>query len=212
MSKKKKVIVKGGNKPERKKKTKTKTDKSATVSAFDELVLVEYLKSFNQVLAYTTVRKEQGMQEIKYSTARVNSTALFRRPECQQRLKELSENLVERKIIDLNQVIQQYADTAASNPAKLIKALENNGLDKISKIENLDDALQGFDVSIEQDESGKPLIKLNYRQSAVIQSRNSLTRILGGFKDNLNLTGKVSVVGQILDELDGDTSNFEPGE
>lgn len=218
---KKKIVVKGSKKPTRKKKvvvkkakdTNSASHKSAVkdvsgLTIFDEIFCVELLKDLVQAKAYQRAREAQGMKPVTDGTARVEACKLVQKPAVIARLEELRGRLVDRMSIDLNRVMDEYGKMAFANPSDLF---DDNGNPK--DFNKLSEVLGGFDIAIEQDEDGKYYVsKMQHRQAAKLQALNSLTRILGGFKDNLNLSGKVSLVGAILDEIDGDTAAFTPGE
>lgn len=220
MPAKKKIVVKGRS-PAKKKKVvaKAKDTKELRKSAvrdvsgltiFEEVLCIEFLKDFNQSAAFLRARDMQGMKRCTMGTAYTEAGKLFQKPAVVKRLGELRGQLVDRMNIDLNRVMDTYGRTAFSTAASLTKEILAGK--KLNQITDIEHKLHGYDVVIEQAEDGSSIVKLAYKQAAVNQALNSLTRILGGFKDNLNLTGKVSVIGQILDDIDGDSAEFNPGE
>jgi hypothetical protein len=181
------------------------------LTAFQEIVAIEYLKDLNQYAAWLRAREViGGMKPATDRTAQVESSKLFQKPQMAARIAALRDNLIERHEITLDRIMGELASIGFVDPAELFD--DNGRARALSTVPpRVRAAITGIKVRMEKsdDKDAEPMEVREYVMASKKGALDSMVRMLGGFKDNLNLHGKHTV--KVID-LTGDDPEDDNGD
>jgi phage terminase small subunit len=170
----------------------------ARISPLHARYAEEYLIDLNRTAAYRRARAANEGQPARTLPAdRSTASLVHRRPEVQERIRELTRRRSERTGITADRVLEEYGKLAFFDPRQFFDA--GGELLDISKLPpEAAAALTGMDVAVvrlDPDEDGKPKsarvrrIKFADKKGAL----DSLAKHLGLFVDKVEVTQKREV-------------------
>lgn len=183
--------------------SRSRTDPETGLTPIEAVTCVEYLKVFNQGKAYQRALVRCGQNEIKLHAARKRASIILNKPEAEAYMDKLRANMVNSAELDLERVVIELNKIAFATPEDLFECTTDE------EILGLGESLNGFDITVEQDEEGKPVRKIQFKSASKVQALTQLIRVAGGFKDKVEHSGEVSLIQDVLKSIDGETVDFD---
>lgn len=170
--------------------------KDQPLTIFEDLFCIQYLKDLNQGKAYQRARTLiPELKPVADNTARTEAGKLFHKATVQARITELRDKLMERQEVTLERITQEFAKLAFLDPADLYDD-HGNPLPISSMGAAARAAITGVKVSVIKGKS-KDDDDIEVREIQIASKKgalDSLTRMLGGFKDTVAVEKTVRVV------------------